>query len=34
MMLNQGLHPNDTTFWTILDGLARGNHVDSIPIVR
>ena len=32
-MLEQGLHPSDTTFRAILDGLAHGNHVDVIPTV-
>ena len=32
-MVAEGIHPVDSTFEAILDGLARGNHVDGIPTV-
>lgn len=32
-MMKQCLHPCDTTYKAIMDGLAHGNHVDLIPIV-
>jgi len=32
-MVAERLHPVDSTFEAILDGLAYGNHVDSIPTV-